>query len=97
MSNKFPTAFEMQYRFLLINIREKIEASQLPFIDITLENKDVISYLEGLGYLVQPLRYEYKDGVYGFYGRRDGDGDTLRRILWEHSPQYRNMWGDYRV
>ena len=82
----FPTAAELRYKNLLETILEQMEKARrhycADFIDITLGNDVVINYLIEKGYNVKELRYEYKNNVYGYYGRQVGDGSVLVRISW---------------
>ncbi len=100
MTYQFPTAFEMDHRFFLQNLQEKMENSRLPFIDITLCNHKIEQYLKDKGYTLMELRYEYKDTEkgkeWGFFGRTTGDGHCLLRIMWNDHEVYRNTFGDFR-
>ena len=82
----FPTAAELYYKDLLKNLLETMEKARkhycADFIDVTLANNTVILYLIDKGYNVKELRYEYKDGIYGYYGRQVGDGIVMVRISW---------------
>lgn len=82
----FPTAAELYYKDLLENLLDQMKKARshyyADFIDVTLGNNTVINYLIEKGYNVKELRYEYKNNVYGYYGRQAGDGSVLVRISW---------------
>lgn len=100
MNNQFPTAFEMEYRFLLQNLHEDMLKARMPFVDITLCNREVEEYLRNKGYILKELRYDYKKtekgDEWGFWGRTSGDGHVLLRVMWNDHDQYRNAFGDFR-
>lgn len=108
---KFPTAFEMKYRSLLENLQEKMESAHRSFLDVNMCNDEVEKYLRELGYSVTEIRYQYVsdpkpfDGpvttngngqVFGYFGRKTGDGQILNRISWGDHSFNMNCFGDYR-
>ena len=92
----FPTAQEVYYKWILADILNKINKSNQNFIDITLCNDRINDYLTNKGYVLKELRYEYKDNIFGFWGRTSGDGHCLLRISWGDSKFDLSQEGDFR-
>ena len=94
----FPTAAELRYENLLKDILNKLNTARgsycVDFIDVAMANNTVVNYLIEKGYTVKEIRYEYKDKVFGYYGRQIGDGSVYIRISFNGNMNH--ILGDFR-
>lgn len=98
----FPTATEVRYHWFLTGLLEDIEEACrtrfVEFLDITLSNRYLEEYLVSKGFTLVGIRYEYNENKeWGFWGRTDGDGICMTRIIWGDVDWAMAHNGDYRA